>query len=289
MPKLITGSRNKRYTATHPSIAISEVSLTKLDTQLAADQLELGSNAAAAPSSASAQIMVDPGRILRVLLVIILTLCAMQIVSDALFYAGYVGGDLTLEARKRFMLDAEANIPSSYSALVILLSSVAFGVAGVVETASGGRWRRHVLGLSLVLFFLALDEAAMLHEFVDRVAQRVMTDGGPRWPWVIPYVIAAILFAAAYIPFLRALPRSLAGLFCLAGGLYVLGAAGIDMLEGSLVQAGIEGRMPLDPNPLLSALRVCEEGLEMIAMALLLFAALKYLRLRTDRVRFAIS
>ena len=56
-----------------------------------------------------------------------------------------------------------------------------------------------------------------------------------------------------------------------------------------LVQAGVEGRMPPDPNPLLSALRICEERLEMIAMAILLVAALKYLRLRANGVRIPVS
>ena len=41
--------------------------------------------------------------------------------------------------------------------------------------------------------------------------------------------------------------------------------------------------------PLLSALRICEEGIEMIAMAIMLFAALRYLRLRTSGVRIAVS
>jgi len=240
-------------------------------------------------SSSQPHITLNAASILRVLLVVILVLCAVQIVSDLLFYAGHIGGDLTLQMRERLHLNGEANIPSAYSALVILLCACAVGVSAAVEAASGGRWRRHLFGLALVLLFLAFDEAAMLHEVVDRVAQRALGDDGPRWPWVIPYTIAAVLFAVVYVPFLLALPRSIAGLFCLAGALYVFGAAGIDMLEGSLVQAGIEGRRPPDPNPLLSALRVCEEALEMFAMALLLFAALKYLRLRTDSVRIGIS
>ena len=110
---------------------------------------------------------------------------------------------------------------------------------------------------------MSIDEAAGVHETINSVI--VMT-------WAIPAGIMALAIGAASVPFLLHLPTATSVLFLLAGGAYLAGAVGIEIVGNSLV-----GRELCDTLAYKMA-TFAEEGLEMFGVILFLHALLRYMR-----------
>jgi hypothetical protein len=98
-------------------------------------------------------------------------------------------------------------------------------------------------------------------------------------PWVIPALIFVALVGLSYLPFLMQLKRTTAVLFVVAGATYVMGAVGMDMIGGLIVeQHGMESLQH-------SFARMIEELLEMLGVLVFLYALLEYIRKRVGIVR----
>jgi hypothetical protein len=138
----------------------------------------------------------------------------------------------------------DANITTFYSALVLLGAAAAclvnaYGYRQPPGTGIGRflpGWR----ALALIFAYLAVDEAAQFHEQLTRFGPH-LTGGlaflGER-SWVLFYVPPALAAAAMFVPFLRRLGWRDAGLIILAGAIYVLSAAGIELV-GSWLRSGM--------------------------------------------------
>ncbi len=170
-----------------------------------------------------------------------------------------------------FDLDTEGNLPTQYSALQLLGAGVLFwliGRAHKFEGSADGLWTV----LAVIFLFLAFDEANQVHErFIRPVRAMLDTHGLLYWPWVIPYASAFTVLGLAFSRFLARLPRHTARLFLVAAAIYVSGAIGFDMLGGRWIESN-ETR-----NIVYSMLYTVEETLEMLGIALLIYAQLDYL------------
>ncbi|QXD23155.1 hypothetical protein F7C95_14625 [Opitutia bacterium ISCC 51] len=88
--------------------------------------------------------------------------------------------------------------------------------------------------LGIIFPFLALDEASSIHEtigylvFVSNIPILIYP------PWVLPHSILLIFGGVIYFPFLKNLPDRFRKLFVLAGGTFVLGALGFEIIFGKL-------------------------------------------------------
>jgi hypothetical protein len=90
--------------------------------------------------------------------------------------------------------------------------------------------------------------------------------------------IFVLIFVAAYLRFLRNLPARMRTLLLLAGGLYVGGALGFEILSGMhAVKHGQE-------NAVFAILVTIEETLEMLGVAVFIYALLCQLESRVSRV-----
>jgi hypothetical protein len=232
-----------------------------------------------------------PERVLRALLVCIALLIVAHFASDALYHT-VSRGLIATRLRKLFLFDGEGNLPAYFSALVILGAGLAVGVAGQVEAQRKGPWKTHLFVLAFALVFLSIDEAAQIHEVIDSATSYILLRTGllePNsslaWPWVIPYVSVALAGALLYIPFLRALPRSVAVILCMAGAIFVCGAAGLDMLEGLLTRRTDAGAQA----SAMFVVQAIEETMEMLGMSLLLFGALRYLQHQKARLAIQLA
>jgi hypothetical protein len=58
------------------------------------------------------------------------------------------------------------------------------------------------------------------------------TDGYLTFAWVVPGALFVLVLGLIYLRFLLDMPRGRAALFVIAGGLYVCGAIGMEMLGG---------------------------------------------------------
>ena len=82
----------------------------------------------------------------------------------------------------------------------------------------------------------------------------------------------ALVIGAALVPFLLQLPRRTARLFMAAGGIYLSGAVGLEILGNSMSLQSLKNTLGYSMQTL------AEEGLEMLGVVLFLYALLDYMR-----------
>lgn len=170
-------------------------------------------------------------------------------------------------------LNGETNLPSTFSALLLLGAAALLGVIARVKWMLQDAQRRVWTGLALLFSYLALDEAAGLHErLIVPVQGLVKTDGVLHYAWVVPYGALTILVLLACLRFLRQLPARTRAQMLLAGCLYVGGAFGFELMEGYVKT--LYGRH----NFMMEVLITAEEALEMFGVILLIAALLSYIR-----------
>jgi len=192
----------------------------------------------------------------------------------------------------KLYLGAEASIPNWFSSVLLLASAaVLFAIGAARRRADSLYW----IGLGIVFVGLSLDEAAALHDLASPFFAGVFTAlarlvGGPfiglahkpNYAWEIPGAIFCLVVAAAYVPFLKRLPRRTRTGFVAAGAVYVGGAIGVDFIEGWY--SGLHGPR----TAIFVALVTCEEALEMVGATLFLYALLRYAAAEFGDVRISL-
>ncbi len=181
-----------------------------------------------------------------------------------------LGHDHLMGLAPVFDLNGERNLPTWFSS-ALLLSAAALLVAAAC--GSHRRVRGHWLQLAAVFLYLSLDESASLHEMTN-APLRAMLGASPLFyfPWVALGLTLAAGVAVSQRALLRQLPRSTRWLFVSAGAIYVLGAAGMELLAAPLYAASGKGTLAH------GGLVIVEEMLEMIGVAIFLLALLDYVR-----------
>jgi hypothetical protein len=165
-------------------------------------------------------------------------------------------------------LEEEANLPSVFSALAI-------AACAVVAHAIGSRLSRQDPDraawslLAWVFAFLALDEAAMIHELANRVGVGAARVGPVTYLGVFIYVpVLAWLAVRLFAFWLRQEPPLRLALL-LGGVIYVTGAIGLELVENELRILGWDNEdLPMRIS------FIAEECGEMIGVAVLLRAFL---------------
>ena len=113
--------------------------------------------------------------------------------------------------------------------------------------------------------------------------------------WVVPGIAFVLFVLLAYLRFLFHLPRKTRLLFLGAGGLFVAGAIGMEMLAAGLdyyiLQDAREQKEMADSmemNVIYHALVVVEEFLEMLGIVVFVYALLSYISSYTEEVTIQI-
>lgn len=165
----------------------------------------------------------------------------------------------TLEAL--FDLDREGNLSTLYNGLLLLGCGLLAGWIALCKRAEGGVASLHWAGISMILFFLFVDELCGLHDSLDFVLlERFNPSGVFSWPWVVVYGVFALVTMALLLPFFFSLATEFKLRFGIAAAVYLAGAIGMEMVAASDVSvSGGEGRL----YPLFVAV---EENLEMLAL-----------------------
>jgi len=170
-----------------------------------------------------------------------------------------------------FNLDAEANLPTFFSSVILLFSASLFYILGKVprERKSGNHpfW----MGLSFMFAFLAIDENAKIHEAVGDLTEKfVHVSGYLNYPWVIPYGVLVITLGFFYARFFWRMDRTIFMRFIAAAALYVGGAIGFELLGAN--EATLHGA----DTVLYSIYSTIEESLEIFGV-IFLISTLLYL------------
>ena len=177
-----------------------------------------------------------------------------------------------IPALRWFDVNSERNVPTAWSALLLLSSSTTAALLAVrgrgASTASSG-W----LLVSATCAYLALDETFELHERLGGIGDSVAGDR-LHFAWVVPGVALAGLVGLVLLQRLRAQPADVRRRLVIAAAVYLSGAIVLETLSGQVLRAyGGGGKAYL-------VVTAAEEGLEMAGASLLLAALLLVTRTR---------
>jgi hypothetical protein len=212
----------------------------------------------------------NAGQITRAFGVVVATLLILHVGINTLRFA--LGNDKLFGLVYMFSVGADGNIPTFYSSFALLCTgALLLFISYLVRRQLGRHWF-YWLGLAVVFAFLAIDEMLELHErLIEPVRDVTNASGLLYYAWVIPYAFAFVVLGLLYLRFLLQLPRRTAGLFVLAGGIFVTGAVGFEMLGGLFFETYGSN------TPGYVALQTVEEGMEMGGIVVFIYALLDYI------------
>lgn len=220
------------------------------------------------------EVTIDLKKLNRILLLCLVAFplagLAVEIVSNRIRDYDFFG------LQPLFSLSEEGNFPNSFSTLVLLLTALALGCIAHVKRREGAPWSGHWKGLAIIFSYLALDEAASIHEQLN---QFFGTGGVLYFAWIIPFSILVAVFAVSYLKFLLHLPARYRYLFALAGVIYVVGALGMELPLGYWTD--FHGTH----NIQYALIDWLEETLEMVGATIFLSAVARYFNEQVKQVR----
>jgi len=234
------------------------------------------------PQAASAPpLVLQVGTVLKVVLGIAAVLLAFHLVVVWSYL-----GDWRFPARDKFYLDAENNLPTVFSTLILLLATSLLAWISRIQRHARDPFARHWIGLAIVFLALTVDESASFHELLIHPLRTAYgTTGWLRFPWVVAGGAFVVVFASAYLRFLAHLPKATRWTFLAAGTLYVGGAVGMEMVGGRVfMEEGTPGRTLV---PYMIAMTV-EECAEIAGVTLFILGLLRYLADRSGRLQLEV-
>jgi len=177
-------------------------------------------------------------------------------------------------------LSYEENVPTFYSAILLLGASLLLAIIALGAKKSGERFVAAWWVLSAGFFYIAVDEVLQFHEELSKLMK---LGGALTFSWVIPAAILVLVLGLSYIPFLRHLPRPTRNRFLLAGFIYVGGAVVMELPLGAYTAR--HG----DDNLGYAMIDAVEESLEMLGVILFQLGLIDYLAQKGWAVRFALG
>ncbi|MEG4027586.1 MULTISPECIES: hypothetical protein [unclassified Microcoleus] len=218
------------------------------------------------------QIPLTPGAVTQFLLRVVVGLVVLSFLSQMTLYflPEYPSRDYFAKA---FNVDYERNIPTLYSFLALLFSSILLGVIAHAKNLDSCRYKHQWKILSFIFLYISLDEIGQLHEkLVDPMRNLLNATGFLYFTWVVPISFLVAIFLLSYIKFLLHLPVSTKKLFVVASALYIGGAFGVEMLGGYLASTtGME-------NVSYVIIATIEESLEMVGIVVFIHALMSYIK-----------
>jgi hypothetical protein len=173
-----------------------------------------------------------------------------------------------------FDLDEEESLGTWFSALILFAAGQLTLLQSRLTRSLDGGWSLWWLLLAIGFHLLSLDEVAGFHEFVNTVVDFTH--------WTTFGAILVLVIAAAYLPFLWALPPRIRWLFVIAGAIYVGGAVGVEW--GTLWHEENDQLDTLGYN-LWNAL---EEGMEMAGISLFIRTLLLHMAESGKNIAFTL-
>jgi hypothetical protein len=198
----------------------------------------------------------------------------------------YTGHDSIYGLVPLFDLGMEANIPTFYSSLLLLCSSVLLTVISSAAMKSGSRFAKQWVVLAVGFFYLAVDESAHIHELLIQPMRNLLgsySQGIFYFAWVVPGIGIVAALAFFFFSLLRSLDRVTRWYFLVGGFLYVGGAVGIEMVDGLV--AARYGKDILAYNLLV----VVEETMEMSGVIVFIAGLLRYLKHHSPKAVLEVS
>src|SRR5215217_6573925 len=174
-------------------------------------------------------------------------------------------------------VNEETSIPTWFSSSALLLCSVLLVSIACDSEVRGAPYATRWKVLPVIFLLLSLDEMGAFHEKLSSPTGSALNsiglDSGALFTtstWVVPGAGFVLVFVLAYLRFFLALPTRTRWLFAVAGSLYVVGAGGMELLEGK--EVALHGSSTLT----YAAIVKTQEFLEMFGIAIFLYALMVY-------------
>jgi hypothetical protein len=172
-----------------------------------------------------------------------------------------------------FDMNREANVPTLFSTLLLLAVGFLLWVIARGKKEQSGDYYWHWKLLSIVFFYLAVDEAVGIHELLIVPLRTLLNAGGVLYfTWVIPGLAVVLGLGLYYLKFIMHLTTVDRFRFVVAGVMYVGGAIGVEMIGGHYYWMTNRAK---DLNYTL--ITTLEESLEMAGLTLFIFALLDHM------------
>ncbi|MEG4343385.1 hypothetical protein QUB70_08850 [Microcoleus sp. A003_D6] len=218
------------------------------------------------------QIPLTPGAVTQFLLRVVTCLAVLSFLSQMSLYflPEYPSRDYFVKA---FNVDAERNIPTLYSFLALLFSSLLLGAIAYAKNLDSCRYKQHWKILSFIFLYLSIDEAGQLHEkLIDPTRSLLNATGFLYFTWIVPFGFLVAIFLLSYTKFLLHLPVSTRKLFVAASALYIGGAIGMEIPGGYLASTTGKESVPY------LIVATIEESLEMLGIVVFIHALISYIK-----------
>lgn len=180
-----------------------------------------------------------------------------------------------------FDLNQEMNLPTCYSVLQLGAVALALRLTACMERENGRRalpWN----GLVALFLYMAADEMTDVHGLWGSVylGQPIAAPVVDGFAWIVPALIVVGVTTAIYLPWVWQLPRRTRALFVLAGSVFVTGGVGMEAVGERVADASFF-------NPAYLVASTAEETLEMLGVAIMLYAVLAYMAGRNGRLEIS--
>jgi len=222
---------------------------------------------------------------------IVTALIVTHLLVHVLYYA-FDQSELVKPLLGLFNIGRDGNIPTVYSFLAMFFAAALLAVIALDEMAkpNGRAEAPYWWGLTVIFLFLACDESMELHERLIVPGREAFGLSGIfYYAWVIPYGIFALLIFGLYLRFLLRLPREIAWLFVLAGGTYVAGALGMEMMGGWYWETHVLPDQELGSLQTMIAIQTVEESMEMMGIVTFIYALARYADEHNQGISLVIS
>ena len=218
------------------------------------------------------EIPLAPGAVTQFLLRVVVCLVVLSSLSLITLHL-FPDAKLAYYFEKAFNLDVEKNIPTLYSCLALLFSSLLLGAIAYAKNLDGDRYKQHWKILSFIFLFLSLDEAGQFHEkLIYPMRSLLNATGVIYFTWIVPMGFLVAIFLLSYTKFLFHLPVSTKQLFVAAAALYIGGGIGMELLGGYIAsQTGEQGLFYVIETTI-------EESLEMLGIVVFIHALISYIK-----------
>jgi hypothetical protein len=194
------------------------------------------------------------------------------------------GHDVIMGLIPLFNLNAEANIPTLFSTLLLLFASALLLINAALYKMSAPWFVKYWVFLAALFAFLAIDELSALHERLTvPVRQTLETDGLLYFAWVIPYAVLVLGVGLLLLKFMLRIDRRIAVGFVASGVIYISGAVGMEMMGSQ--EAFALGQSTVT----FILLSTIEEVMEMCGVILFINYVLRDIFSRTDDVGIAVG
>jgi hypothetical protein len=234
------------------------------------------------------EILLDPGWVMKCLMWMIAFLTLMHIIGQFSVYhlgVNQNSGFFKLLFVNVFNLDSERSIPTLFVVIEWLFCLTLLGLIAYYKKKEHAPYL-YWLGLAIVFVFLTIDESVAIHEvMMIPIRETLHTTGVLYYAWVIPYSAGIIFFMLVYVKFVFSLPVRTRNLFITAGTIFVTSAIGIELIESwNTYTQGSSG-----PYYHYLFFVTVEEPLEMIGLAIFIYALIAYINTEMGQLQIQIG